>query len=318
MQYTVGFILLVVLIFHCIDKTYGHGYLADPPARSSAWLMDRDFRACCTYYEHTQMFCGGINHQWSVNGGKCSICGEAYDQKTKLFDKGGEKYLGKIVRTYTQGSVISVTVILTANHLGLFEFRVCSIDDDSSKDATQSCLDLNVLNTTDGLTQYRIPSSLSTVQLQLRLPAQLVCKHCVFQWKYQTGNSWGVSNGRGCLGCGKENEEFYGCSDVAIIGRDESIVSSTTVAIASNFTTARETDTIASTTTTTTTTKDMMTESLNCTSIIKFSRSFDISVVMEKYCETVCANNCSLEKKIGDEKLYNSCAESCNKLCVCQ
>lgn len=44
--------------------------------------------------------------------GKCSICGEAFDAKPKLFGRGDSMYLGKIVRTYTQGSVIPVTVVV--------------------------------------------------------------------------------------------------------------------------------------------------------------------------------------------------------------
>lgn len=46
-------------------------------------------------------------------GGKCSICGEAYDAKSKLFGLGDTMYLGKIVRTYTEGSTILVTVIVS-------------------------------------------------------------------------------------------------------------------------------------------------------------------------------------------------------------
>jgi hypothetical protein len=46
-------------------------------------------------------------------GGKCSICGEPYDRKPQLLGVGDAMYLGKIVRTYTQGSVIPVTVIVS-------------------------------------------------------------------------------------------------------------------------------------------------------------------------------------------------------------
>ncbi len=48
-----------------------------------------------------------------LTGGKCSICGEAYDTKPQLFGLGGTMYLGKIVRTYTQGSVIPVQVVVS-------------------------------------------------------------------------------------------------------------------------------------------------------------------------------------------------------------
>ncbi len=43
-------------------------------------------------------------------GGKCSICGEPYDRANKLFEKGGTKYLGKIVQTYIQGQQIDVQI----------------------------------------------------------------------------------------------------------------------------------------------------------------------------------------------------------------
>ena len=45
-----------------------------------------------------------------------------------MFEKGGKKYLGKIVKAYAKNSVINVTIHVTANHRGFFEFRVCNID----------------------------------------------------------------------------------------------------------------------------------------------------------------------------------------------
>ena len=56
------------------------------------------------------MFCGGMTHQWDKNEGKCSICGEAWDEPRKLFSKGGEKYLGYVLREYKTGSIMDVTV----------------------------------------------------------------------------------------------------------------------------------------------------------------------------------------------------------------
>lgn len=48
-----------------------------------------------------------------ISGGKCSVCGEPFDQRNKEFSMGGRKYLGKIVRTYDQGSTIQVAVTVT-------------------------------------------------------------------------------------------------------------------------------------------------------------------------------------------------------------
>jgi predicted carbohydrate-binding protein with CBM5 and CBM33 domain len=64
----IHFISLCLLSLCFIEQIYGHGYLADPPARSSAWLFDKDFSKCCQYYNHAEMSCGGAYHQWKVNG----------------------------------------------------------------------------------------------------------------------------------------------------------------------------------------------------------------------------------------------------------
>ena len=56
--------------------------------------------------------------------------------------------------------------------------------------------------------------------IKLKLPENVKCRDCTFQWKYNAGNSWGEDEyGRGCLGCGKQ-EQFYACADIAI-GHDE-------------------------------------------------------------------------------------------------
>lgn len=46
-------------------------------------------------------------------GGKCSICGEPYDKPVKMFERGGEKYKGTIVKTYNQGEQIDVKVVVS-------------------------------------------------------------------------------------------------------------------------------------------------------------------------------------------------------------
>ena len=60
-------VLLFIFLLNQIEKSEAHGYLADPPARSSAWLFDDDFKACCKYFNHNEMFCGGTHRQWTVN-----------------------------------------------------------------------------------------------------------------------------------------------------------------------------------------------------------------------------------------------------------
>jgi len=201
---------------------YGHGYLLDPVARSSAWLVDQSFKQCCTYSNHMEMFCGGIQHQWNAHGGKCSICGEPYDRVNKVFEKGGAMYTGKIVKTYNQGQQIDVTVVLTANHKGYFEFRLCSLDSTPNSEATQACLDRRVLKLAGSdSTKYRDVDKFGSqaITVRLQLPSDVACRHCVFQWRYTTGNNWGTDpiTGQSGIGMGIENETFMGCSDISIV-----------------------------------------------------------------------------------------------------
>ena len=60
-------------------------------------------------YDDNQMFCGGASTQWEKNGGKCGICGEAYDA-VKKYEKGGIYYTGIIAGQYTEGGILETTI----------------------------------------------------------------------------------------------------------------------------------------------------------------------------------------------------------------
>ena len=121
--------------------------------------------------------------------------------------------------------MITVVVDLTANHKGWFEFRLCP-NDNPRKPVTHDCLDQFVLPLAkSNKFRYSVPNQngRSLIKVDLRLPENVRCRNCVFQWKYNAGNSWGVdSSGRGCLGCGNQ-EQFYGCADIAI-GYDDIMI----------------------------------------------------------------------------------------------
>lgn len=183
--------LIVIPSLFLFEFTIQHGYLANPPSRASAWLEDPDFLDCCKNYDYNQMFCGGFRNQWENNGGRCGVCGDPYEEsEPRNYEKGGSKYLGKIVRTYKKNSEIPVDVILTANHMGYFEFKICKVDGWET-DATEACLNRTklVIKEASG-TKYPVSSSLEIAHLSLVLPQNFVCSHCVLQWKYVTGNSW--------------------------------------------------------------------------------------------------------------------------------
>lgn len=59
-----------------------------------------------------------------ANGGKCGVCGDDYTAAHPQPNENTGTYgQGKIVGEYVAGQVIDVTITLTANHLGTFEYR---------------------------------------------------------------------------------------------------------------------------------------------------------------------------------------------------
>ncbi|XP_037092756.1 uncharacterized protein LOC119112633 [Pollicipes pollicipes] len=192
----------------------GHGRLQRPPCRASLWRYSGyDTPAD---YNDNQLFCGGLTHQ-VAQGGKCGICGDPYDEPVpRTHEIGGPYYRGYLVANYTAGSAIDVQVLLTANHKGYFQFKICPVPGFTTE-ATQECLDRHVLRLAGSdQTEYPIRPEYKEVRVRLQLPDGLTCEHCVFQWRYHAGNSWGVcEDGSQAAGCGPQ-EEFYGCSDVTI------------------------------------------------------------------------------------------------------
>lgn len=82
----------------------------------------------------------------------------------------------------------------------------------------------------------------------------LLKKKIYFQWKYNTGNSYGKNEttGQQCLGCGTAVEQFYGCSDIQI--KDGTYIPPSTTTIVTTTTVPRTTTTSTTTITTTVTT----------------------------------------------------------------
>lgn len=183
----------------------GHGYLADPPARTSAWRFG--FKTPVNHNDN-QMWCGGLNAK-SAAGGKCGVCGDAYNG-TRDAEVGG-KWVTKpptIVRSYGQGSWINVTVMLTVAHKGEFQFRICPATSDEVE-VTQECLDANTLDI-KGYSDKKFPVGTESraFHFQLKLPEDLTCKRCVLQWDYTAGNNWNAPP--------KNQESYRGCADVTI------------------------------------------------------------------------------------------------------
>ncbi|XP_041363554.1 uncharacterized protein LOC121379135 [Gigantopelta aegis] len=213
----IGFVPLLLTLF--ARAVSGHGRLVDPPSRSSMWRYG--FKTPPNY-DDNQLYCGGVSIQYAQNGGKCGVCGDPW-QGPHENEPGGKYANGIIVKKYKPGQIMEAGVQLTANHKGYFEFRLCQNDIPFQK-ITHNCLDEHVLRLagTEEV-RFKVPGNVGgdrVIRVKLQLPKDVKCSACVFQWKYNAGNSWGTNpDGTSCIGCGKQ-EQFYGCADIAI-GHDE-------------------------------------------------------------------------------------------------
>ena len=115
---------MVTLLLACLLPLVApHGRLLEPPSRTSAWRVG--FPTPPNYNDH-ETNCGGFGRQWQRNGGRCGVCGDAWDQPQPRAGEGGGVYgKGVLVRSYARGQRITVSAQITANHKGYFEFRLC-------------------------------------------------------------------------------------------------------------------------------------------------------------------------------------------------
>ena len=213
--------LLFASVFFCfVREVFCHARLIEPPSRTSAWRFGFDNPP--NYNDH-ETNCGGFSRQWSKNGGKCGMCGDAWDLPQPRAGEAGGKYgRGVIVRNYQPGQMIKVTVDVTANHKGYFQFRLCD-NPNSGSPAHESCFNKNVLKISDGTDKFYIGTGTGTHSVRVKLP-EVRCDTCVLQWQYVAGNNWGTCpDGSGKVGCGPQ-EEFRACADISIGGTGNGIL----------------------------------------------------------------------------------------------
>ncbi|KYM90251.1 hypothetical protein ALC53_01862 [Atta colombica] len=119
--------------------------------------------------------------------------------------------------SYKTGSVIDVTVKLTAAHLGWFEFNLCPLETNKELE-TDKCFDMYPLPRADGK-GYKYSIAINVAKdytISLVLPKNVTCKQCVLRWHYHTGNTWGTcEDGTQRVGCGPQ-ETFRSCADITI------------------------------------------------------------------------------------------------------
>ncbi|CAL4248105.1 unnamed protein product, partial [Meganyctiphanes norvegica] len=130
---------LLFLLCAVILGTSGHGRLIDPASRVSCWRYN--FPTCAQQSKYTELDtdnqwnCGGWSHQWDSQNGACGVCGDKADGPYKS-EAGGPYATGTIVRSFSKGSTIKVSVEITKAHMGYIEFKLCPVNDMTIK-ATQ-------------------------------------------------------------------------------------------------------------------------------------------------------------------------------------
>ncbi|CAG5112433.1 Oidioi.mRNA.OKI2018_I69.chr2.g6649.t1.cds [Oikopleura dioica] len=328
-----------------VASALGHGRMLEPPARSSYLRLSGDpnidMSKVTPNYNDNELFCGGFQHQVS-NGYKCGVCGDSYLQARPRENEWGGKYgsSGLIPRTYESSEEIPVTIQLTAHHKGFFQFKICEMTPEMSTE-DEDCFNSpeSIMELADGSTIWDVNNGATgTFNGKLRLPDDLSCEHCVIQWRYHTGNSWGCDETGKCgLGLGMQ-EEFYGCADVKINPRTggrptstatspspSSTVESSTSMVSTSppeSTTEPLTTTTSGTrstikTTTKSTTEDTTTPNTENCEAANYCSSPSIPAGIHKHCSDCskfiqCANGITYIKDCPPGLLFNGETKTCD------
>jgi len=206
--------LSLILLLATIQNVVGHGRLRSPPSRATCW---REGFPNPADYNDNQGFCGGATYQQS-HGGKCGICGDPW-MGPKPHEVPGKYANGIIVETYEAEQEVQVTIQITANHKGYFEFKLCP-NNNIHQDPQQDCFDSNLLEVVNGDgNKFMIGVGNKNYYPIIKLPNGLTCSQCILQWTYITGNSWACDpvTGECCVGCNPlAQEHFRACADFAI------------------------------------------------------------------------------------------------------
>ena len=213
------------LFLFTMGMAQGHGRIHEPPGRSSLHRFTADNSIDQSVvnnypknYDDTGLFCGGFSTQVQ-NGYKCGVCGDNYKSSRPRDNELGGKYgkTGIIPRSYDEGATMDVKIELTAHHKGWFSFKICDLEGAETEDEQCFAAEDSIVQFENGETRWDVTekSNNGFYINRIQLPDDLSCDHCVLQWRYHTGNSWGCDEDECGIGLGQQ-EEFYGCSDIKI------------------------------------------------------------------------------------------------------
>lgn len=198
-----SFAVVVVFIITSqlnVIEVSGHGYLIEPPQRSSAWRAG--FQTPVNNADNN-LNCGGAQRQ-QANGGKCGVCGDAFNVPSPRPNEiGGQYGRGVIVRNYVAGQTVNMSFVITTAHGGYYEFRLCPFRESPQRPTTQRCLDRFLLTVNNGRQTRYVPPQNNVAKsffVPVKLPDRVACERCVIQWTWNAGNG----------------DDYVNCADVRI------------------------------------------------------------------------------------------------------
>ncbi|XP_043286717.1 uncharacterized protein [Venturia canescens] len=208
--------VLVMEKFSQIEAAYG---LVEPPNRGMVYekvcprALDDDwheYRCGKLWVEDNLLY-----RTKPVEGEICAACGDLLqDIQPRPFENGGKYGRGLIVRSYAAGSIIKVVVRMRTQKDGYYEFWVCPLQNETMIE-TEACFDQYKLTNLSG--EYQIPrwGDNNLTEMNLHLPQNLTCDHCVLRSQFVTMNKLPCNDGRLSFTCG-EQRVYRTCSDVKI------------------------------------------------------------------------------------------------------
>ncbi|KAK4030565.1 Uncharacterized protein APZ42_023344 [Daphnia magna] len=203
-----------------IEQVICHGRLMNPPSRNAMWRFGFPNPVDV---KDNELWCGGVKVLWDVNGGKCGVCGDPWNEpQPRPHEIGGYFANGLLGRRYTPGQVIDIEIELTSNHKGHFELRLCPLLGYlTANNETDDCFEKYPLYLEGQSTyQFLIPDDSErhvVFKYRVKLPNQVTCTHCIIQWIHYASHINGTcDDGTVNIGCGKQ-EIYRNCADVVII-----------------------------------------------------------------------------------------------------
>jgi len=132
-----------------------------------------------------------LQAQHGINGGKCGVCGDRYDDTPRDNEPGGKYANGVLANTYTtEDSSILVVIDIQSFHGGYFEFRMCP-NNNVKVASSPECFDRHQLRVWDIYSKepkFRYtPGKPGLQRLRVEIPRGMTCTQCVLQWKWHTG-----------------------------------------------------------------------------------------------------------------------------------